>query len=217
MATVPSLTVEQIRPLFMDGVNAIEGITAGWSEPTWEQQVCGEWSATETARHLLAVSRWYHSWLDRAIDGDASPPFPNDEMDDRNAHALTAIGNLSGAEAIHAFVESATSYLARAAEHWDLPFGFPSGTVTVGLHGGIAATEWHLHGWDLSAPTPRRHAPADARLLFIAAGSCVAATRAGLTGRVMRLLIPLGSRLRPWPTLLSRSGRNPRRGHRVAA
>lgn len=204
------LTVDLVGRLYRTGVESVQMITAGFSDEAWELPACGHWNGTETARHLLAVARWYHAWLDRAIAGDASPPFPLAEMDQRNEAALADIGDMPGPEAIAEFAAAAASYLGRAAEHWTLPFGYPRGTVTVGLHCGVAATEWHLHAWDLSHAAARRHEPEDAEALFVAAGTCLAEAQGGLRGATLRALVPIGARRNPWQTILKRSGRNSR-------
>lgn len=200
-------TVGDVGRLYRGGIESVELITSDLTARGWEQPACGRWNGTQTARHLVAVARWYHDWMDRAIAGDASPPFAAAEMDDRNDEALTAVGCIGGPEAIADFGETARAYLLRAADHWDLAFGYPYGTVTVGLHCGVPATEWHLHAWDLSHSSGHRHQPRDARKLFVAAGMCVAEAEGGLRRALMRLLVPLGSRVSPWQTILKRSGR----------
>lgn len=203
------VTVDLATRLFRDGVESVDRITSVLGTGDWELPACGRWTGTETARHLLAVARWYHEWLDRAIAGDASPPFPASEMDTHNDDALATIGDISGPEAISEFAETATAYFGRATEHWNLAYGYPYGTVTVGLHCGVAATEWHLHAWDLSHTLEYRHQPQNPQALFIAAGMCLAEARSGLGGAVLRFLVPLGARRNPWSTILKRSGRSP--------
>ncbi len=202
-------TIEDTARIFRDGVESVGLIASHLDGDSWDREVCGQWTATQTARHLLAVARWYHEWLSRAVAGDASFPFPAGEMDQRNEVALAAVSDLSGPEAVTAFTETAVAYLGRAVEHWDLPFGYPFGTVTVGLHCGVAAAEWQLHAWDLSGATLARHRPQDPQGLFLAAGWCVASAQGGIKGAALRRLIPLGSRREPWISLLKRSGRDP--------
>ena len=201
-------SVEEVSAQFSDGVGAIGRITSRFVAASWDIEVCGHWNATQTARHVLAVARWYHDWLDRAVAGDVAKPFLRAEMDQRNELALDGVGALSGPEAIGLFADTSMAYLERAKAHWDLPFGYPSGTVTVGLHCAIAALEWHLHAWDLSRATDRRHNPGNPRSLFVGAGRCVAEAEGGVTGAILRQLVPLASRRRPWPSLLERSGRD---------
>ncbi len=95
----------------------------------------------------------------------------------------------------------------RVIENWGVAYGFPLGTVTAGLHLGIAATEWHLHAWDLSSLAAVRHDPGDAAGLFVAAGMAMAEAKGGWRGAGLRLLIPVGALIRPWQTLLKESGR----------
>lgn len=52
--------------------------------------VCGQWTARDTVRHVIAVAGWYHDWLDRAEAGSSAPPFGAGELAERNAAALAA-------------------------------------------------------------------------------------------------------------------------------
>ena len=123
---------------------ARSGPTSGTAPPA------ATWTASDLARHVLAVARWYHDWLDRAERGDAAPPFGVSELAARNAAALEELAGLDGAEAVARFVTTAHAYRDRLPAHWDLPYGYPRGTVTAGLHAAMAACEWHLHAWDLA-------------------------------------------------------------------
>lgn len=201
------LTMDHVTRLFGQGVEAVKRVSSQMDANSWDVEVCGHWTATETARHLLAVTGWYHDWLDRAISGDQSRPFAGTDIDRHNEQALSTMQDVSGPDAIADFATSARTYLDRAAEHWDLPFAYPFGTVTVGLHCGIAATEWELHAWDLSQTIGHRHQPADPENLFVAAGLCVAQATGGMKGNVMRRLIPIASRRDPWGSILKKSGR----------
>lgn len=193
---------------FNAGVDAIEKITAEFTTEDWAKPACGEWTAEETARHILAVVDWYHQWLDRAVSGQSDPLFPASELDSRNAAELRQRSHLNGAEAVSQFVQRARDYISRAAEHWDLPFGFPFGTVTVGEHVAIAATEWHLHAWDLTSGDEQRHEPENAAELFTAVGLAMAETKGGLQRRIMKRAVPLVSNRSPWETILKQSGRS---------
>ena len=113
----------------MEGVQAVERVARQLGSADWEQPACGHWSGTETARHLLAVARWYHAWLDRALAGDKAQPFPARDMDEQNRQALVDLSDLEAVNAIAGFAESAEAYVDRALNHWDLPFGYPYGLV----------------------------------------------------------------------------------------
>lgn len=205
------MTVEigVVQRLYREGVDAVERAGSTLTDAGWSQIICGRWSGTDTARHLVAVARWYHEWLERALDGDASPPFPGADLDRRNDEALLGVADLTGPAALSEFASTARSYLSRTSQHWDLPYGYPFGSVTVGLHCGVAAAEWHLHAWDLTSGGPNRHRPEQPGALFLAAGTCVAEAQGGVRGRLLRWLLPLGARRRPWSTMLERSGRSP--------
>ncbi|NND01721.1 MAG: hypothetical protein HKN91_02955 [Acidimicrobiia bacterium] len=209
------LRVERARvtDLFTTGVDAVVAQSHQLQGSAWDATVCGEWSANDTTRHLFCVSRWYHSWLDRALAGDTSRPFDAANMDAENASALETLGPMSGFEAARKFSDSANEYIARVQESWDVPFAYPYGLVTAGLHAGIATTEWHLHAWDLSKASGRVHVPDDPEGLFLAAGACLAAREGAVRGVVMSMMVPLAARRSPWRSLLKRSGRNPTRAH----
>ena len=131
------------------------------------------------------------------------------ELVAHNAAALTELGGLGGPDAAAQFVARARSYRDRLPAQWDVPFGYPRGTVTAGLHAGVAACPWHLHAWDVARACGRAHRVSDPATLYAAVGDCTAVAEGGVRGRLVAALVPLGSRLRPWEALLRRSGRAP--------
>ena len=182
----------------------------GWIPASRALDACGGWTAADLARHVLAVAGWYHEWLDRAEHGDADPPFGAADLAVRNAEALAPLSGLEGPTALAQFVERARTYRDRLPARWDLPFGYPRGTVTAGLHaggGGLRVAPARLgpcrvRGGEGTDPvTPSRSTPP--------AGECLAVAEGGVKGRVAALLVPLGTRLRPWEAVLRRSGRAP--------
>jgi len=207
MPGVPPTTVLR---LYDEGVDAFVAAAGALGPDEWHHPACGAWAASDLARHVLAVAQWYEGWLERAERGDAAPPFGVSELAARNAAALGELSALDGPEAVSRFVSVAGRYRARLPERWDLPYGYPRGTVTAGLHAGTAACEWHLHAWDLAHVSGRGHRPSDPAALYAAVGACLAAAEGGMKGRLTAALVPLGSRLRPWEALLRRSGRAPR-------
>jgi hypothetical protein len=192
---------------FLDGVVAIGTVASRFDGSDWQTAACGRWSALETARHVAAVAEWYHEWLDRAIDGVTTRPFHADEIDVMTNRSLEMFAGSDGPSTVAHFTARSAEYLDRVAERWDLPFAYPFGEVTAGLHLGVAAAEWHLHAWDLSSVSGPRHVPADPGALFMAAGRCVATAEGGAKGAVLRRLVPLGARHDPWQQMLRRSGR----------
>ncbi len=169
----------------------------------------GSGAHSSLTRHVVAVAGWYHEWLDRAERGDAAPPFTVDELAARNEVALAALAGIDAPAALELFVTRARAYRDRVRTEWDRPYGYPRGTVTAGLHAAVAATEWHLHAWDLARSQGIGHQPSDPAALYRATGACVAAAEGGVKGRLAGALVPLGARLRPWEALLRRSGRAP--------
>ncbi len=173
----------------------------------WAGRGCGKWTAVETVRHLVGVVSWYDEWLDRALQGMSDPPFSESEFDHRNAKAVALLEHLDGPAATAAFSLGARSYLDRATGHLDIPFGYPAGSVAVGLHLGVAAAEWHLHAWDLANGRKVAYEPDGATSLFLGAGACVAAAKGGVSGRLLGLAIPIAAKRAPWKTMLKESGR----------
>jgi hypothetical protein len=198
-----------VLALYREGVDAFvrladQAAAAG----AWDRPACGTWSAADLARHELDVIGWYHDWLDRALAGDASPAFDIDAMDDRTGAGVRALAGVSPEDAVARFVIEAERYAGRVEPNWDLPFGYPRGTVTAGLHAGMAACEWHLHAWDLAGALGSDHRPGDPGTLLIAASACQAAA-GGFRQRMERRLAPIAARGRPWETILTSSGRKP--------
>jgi uncharacterized protein (TIGR03083 family) len=146
-----------------------------WSRPS----ACDGWNALDVVGHVVCVARWHHEWLDRAETGDGSPPFPSSELAERNTAALTALEISAGPDRVTAFVELTAAYADRVAAHWDLPYTYPPGTVSAGVHAVLAAGEWQLHAWDLGRAIDRDHHP-DAELIratWLALDRPVPATR----------------------------------------
>lgn len=199
----------RVKSLFLSGIEAVVAQSDQLHDTAWDTIACGEWSAADTARHVLCVSRWYHSWLDRALAGDTSLPFDSAIMDRENEAALDALGPVSGPQAVRQFANSANDYIERVDNVWDVPYAYPYGLATAGLHAGIAATEWHLHAWDLSTVTGELHEPEDSAGLFLAAGACLAAREGGLRSAAMSIVVPLAARRSPWKSMVNRSGRSP--------
>jgi hypothetical protein len=81
--------------------------------------------------------------------------------------------------------------------------------VTVGLHAGVAAAEWHLHTWDLAGAAGKSHRPSDPHTLFLATATCMLAAQGGLRARLGSKLVPGLAKRDPWGQLLRRSGRRP--------
>ena len=188
---------DEVLEMFDDAVGAF--VTEAGRVDDWDRPACGTWTGTELARHVLSVIGWYHDWLDRAEAGDSSPAFPVTELDEQTARSLLAIGEVSGPDATQRFAAEAERYAERLEDTWDLPFGYPRGTVTAGLHAGLACFEWHAHAWDLAHAAGRDHRPQWPHRLYIAAADCLAAA----TGAEGGLEPPE----HPWGAMLVRSGR----------
>jgi uncharacterized protein (TIGR03083 family) len=206
---VSELPQDDVLRLFDEGTEAFARLARALAGVDWDREACGEWSAAALTRHVAAVAGWYHEWLDRAELGDASLPFPGRELAAQNESALASLAATTGPEALELFVTRARSYAERLPASWNLPYGYPRGTVTAGLHAAMAATEWHLHAWDLGRSTGSGHRPSDPDALYRGAGACLAAAQGGLKGRIAAILVPVGARLSPWEALLRRSGRAP--------
>lgn len=191
---------DEVLEMFDDAVGAF--VTEAGRVDDWERPACGTWTGTELARHVLSVIGWYHDWLDRAEAGDSSPAFAIDDLAARNARDLADLaqhGGLSGPEATQRFRMRAERYAERLEDTWDLPFGYPRGTVTAGLHAGLACFEWQAHAWDLAHAAGRDHRPHRPARLYIAAADCLAAATGAEGGEEPPEY--------PWGVMLVRSGR----------
>lgn len=204
------LEPEQVVAQFDEGVAAIADQAGQREGRAWHKTVVGEWSAHELARHLVAVTDWYHEWLDSALAGDGTQPFPAKQLDGRNELAILDLRDLEGPEAIEHFVRRAGEYTDRlrsaaASGEWSTPYGFANGTTTVGGHAGIAAAEWHLHAWDFSGGT---WSPSNPQELYLAVGHGMTATQSRWKQAVTRRVVKRIAAGEPWLDLIKRSGRN---------
>jgi uncharacterized protein (TIGR03083 family) len=206
---VSEVPQDEVLRLYDEGVDAFARLAGARSAEDWDRPACGEWSAALLTCHVAAVAGWYHEWLDRAERGDATPPFRSEDLASQNDRALVPLSGMAGPAALELFVTRARSYRARLPAAWDVPYGYPRGTVTAGLHAAMAATEWHLHTWDLARSLGLGHRPSDPDALYRGAGACLASAQGGLKGRIAAVLVPVGARLSPWEALLRRSGRAP--------
>ena len=193
--------------LHLEGVGALNRVTAGFDGADWRRPTCGVWSAEDTARHLLGVAEWYQEWMSRALDGDDTRPFAGSDIDHHNDNQVARHADLDGPAAMEAFLLAANAYLDCTNGYLDLPYSYPFGEVTVGLHLGVAATEWHLHAWDFARVAGCDYAPSDPASLYVAAGNCVAATKPFPISSLIRPMVRLGAKRKPWPTILRTSGR----------
>src|SRR5579864_5039874 len=169
----------QVRVLtaYEDGVLAVEryGARVG-SASKWDSLACGHWTTADLAGHLMIAVRWYNENLDRAERGDARPRITFKELDHANDVAVAELPKErdAGPVRLRAYAESARAYAERIPKAWDLPYGFPGGTVTVGLHAGVAALEYHVHAWDLARVVGEEHRPADPTIILRCAAAALA-------------------------------------------
>jgi len=145
--------------------------------------------------------------LDRALVGESNPPFRVEQLAACNDDALDELGAGSPIEWIDQFQEEAERYAQRLPACWDLPYGYPYGTVTAGLHAGAAAAEWHLHVWDLATAAGADHRPSDPGALFEVTARCMLTAQGGLPARLSIPILPALALRDPWGQLLRRSGR----------
>jgi hypothetical protein len=196
---------------YRDGVSALATLGVRLPDEAWSERVCGVWTATDLAGHVMVVAGWYHEWLDRAEAGATDPPFPSSELATRNQVALNGLEPEDGEGRLLRFRELALGYADRLPEAWDRPYGFPYGTVTAGQHAALAALEWHAHAWDLARGVGWEHRPQDPDGLFDAVGEAWPERLGRVRRTVVRSTLPLAratSRDR-WALLLKNTGRVP--------
>ena len=201
------VSMAKVQEQYRQGVAGFVGVADSLDDDGWARLACGKWTATELARHVLAVAQWYDLWLDRALAGETARPFLSEDIDEHNDAELARLTDVSGPDAVSQFEEASLRYLERTTEHWDHVYPYPYGVVTTGLHCGLAASEWHIHAWDLATAAGSAYVPANSAGLFRAASAAESARRGGTQGLMVKLLAPVGARLRPWEEMLKWSGR----------
>jgi hypothetical protein len=193
---------DDVLACYRDGVKAIQRYASRMTDTTWDTIACGEWTAAQVVAHVRIVIGWYHGWLDRAEAGDGTPAWVAGELDERNARELAQLAPASPNVHMEAFAASAEVYAERLVPSWDLPFGYPRGTVTAGQHAALAALEWHTHAWDLGRVLGDDHDPQRSGL------RAEAATETWLASQARpRRSTAAGVPADPWLALLRRLGR----------
>jgi uncharacterized protein (TIGR03083 family) len=202
---------QAVLAVHRDGIEALAGFGGTAPEAVWSTPLCGVWDGSELAGHVLLVSGWYHEWLDRAEAGECDPPFPARQLPTRNQQALNNLDASSGPDRLADFRRSAAQYAERLEDRWDLPYGFPFGTVTAGQHAALAAMEWHAHAWDFARASGGDHRPVDPETLASAVMGAWSARHGAVRRTLRRSVIPLarGAVRDPWPFLLRNTGRHP--------
>jgi uncharacterized protein (TIGR03083 family) len=214
---------DAVLAVLSDGVEAIEAMASRYDPDQWTLITpCDDWDATDLAGHVLCVSGWYHQWLDRAEAGESDKPFERSALPEQNRLALADLtadeeAAVVGPVRIDQFAASARAYAERLPDRWDLPYGYPGGSVTAGLHAGVAALEWHVHAWDLGQVIGVEHRPSDPDVLVRAAATAQAASQVaphrgrGLAAVVGRSVAARRARQAgdPWQFLLGVAGRIP--------
>ena len=198
--------------MFDEGVAAFVAEAGRLDADGWSRPACGEWTATELARHVLSVIGWYHDWLDRAEAGDPSPAFPVDELDERTAGRSPRWATCRGPRRPPASPRRRRATPSGSEGRGTCPTATHAGTVTAGLHAGLACFEWHAHTWDL-ATSPDDHVPSRPDRLYVAAADCLAAATGADAGEE-RAGAPVGGDARAVGSAMTieRGRLRPRRG-----
>jgi hypothetical protein len=145
---------------YLEAAHALTNIGAAFEPTDWGRpSACPDWDASMLIGHVVCVVRWHHAWLDRAQNGEVSLPWPTAELPARNQAALDHLEIVGGASRLSSFHSATRRYADRVATHWDLPYAYPGGVVTAGVHALLAAGEWHLHAWDLARAIDVEHKP----------------------------------------------------------
>jgi uncharacterized protein (TIGR03083 family) len=181
--------------VYLTAADALVTIGASFEADDWAMpSACPGWNAVDVAGHVLCVARWHHRWLDRAVAGNTAPPWPPGELAVRNQAALERLDIVDGPTRLAAFSDETHRYASRLATAWTLPFWYPGGLVTVGVHALLAAGEWQLHAWDLG----------------VAAGIEHVADAAPIRDTWVELGRDISRNGDPWKALLLASGRSAR-------
>jgi uncharacterized protein (TIGR03083 family) len=204
--------------MLLDGVARVGRGAKNLSAEQWNEPACGRWSAQDTARHLLSLSRSHHRWLDAGISGDTRIPYTRQFQNTENHAAIEFLADIDGTDAIAEFVRTAGRYANRVADHWDTPIGVPGGVITAGQHCALTALEYHLHAWDLAQMNnDTRYEPPRVRQLLSAAGEAQAAQASSVDALKILTVAWVRHRYHAWRYLLSASGRTPSRHSPLSA
>lgn len=154
----PGVSQERGVAAYLNAAQALVAVGEQLGSDDWGRpSACPGWDVTALVGHVLCVVRWHHEWLDRAESGETSPPWPASELSARNQAAIDNLDITDGPAGLDAFKAETRRYADRLPGAWELPFWYPGGLVTVGVHAALAAGEWHLHAWDLGRAIGLEH------------------------------------------------------------
>jgi hypothetical protein len=197
---VTSVDVDRVLDAIRSGVTAAAD-AAVHAEPT-AATGCAGWRVHDLTRHLEAIAGAYVLWAGAALGGRIMTLRTGDELAAYNTAMLDRLPDLPTPEHVDRFRALATDHARLVAAGWDLPMARTAAGVplTVGEHAIVAATEWHVHAWDLASGRDRRHEPGPATLVLCAAWDAVLAPALGADPN---------ARPDTWTSLLTATGRTP--------
>ncbi len=191
---------------YHDGVHAIVEIAARFTPDAWDAPTpCADWRAADLAGHLRCVADDFHEYLDdapvsrlsRLMATGARPEAIAEKLARQNAAELATLPDVSPAEHIAAFAESARRYIARLDPLLSLPHhSYHGRVITVAGMACAACVEWHVHAWDLASALGHDYRPEDPEAVL-------AAWLAGIPH------LPVAPGADPWLAVLLASGRRP--------
>ena len=166
MPSAPSdeRNVQTVRALSNDLAAFLAGLPEGiWRDPDAYASACAGWSVADVVTHLIQIATLKTLSVERALNGDVSPPMGYRRMDaDERRRSLTALRDAFHEDIFPEFNVSCLRFNRLAAslapDQYALPAWHPAAEMTVSRLIGLRLMELAVHGWDIRSGFDRNAA-----------------------------------------------------------
>ena len=147
--------IQTVRALSNDLAAFLNGLPEGiWRDPDSYASACEGWSVADVVTHLIQIATLKTLSVERALNGDVSPPMGYRRMDaDERQRSLTALRDAFHEDIFPEFNVSCLRFnrliASLAPDQYDLPAWHPAATMTVSRLIGLRLMELAVHGWDI--------------------------------------------------------------------
>ena len=147
--------IQTVRALSNDLAAFLAGLPEGvWRDPDAYASACAGWSVADVVTHLIQIATLKTLSVERALNGDVSPPMGYRRMDaDERRRSLTALRDAFHEDIFPEFNVSCLRFnrliASLAPDRYDLPAWHPAAEMTVSRLIGLRLMELAVHGWDI--------------------------------------------------------------------
>lgn len=175
MSAAPSAerNIQTVRALSNDLAAFLNGLPEGiWRDPDAYASACAGWSVADVVTHLIQIANLKTLSVERALNGDVSPPMGYRRMDaDERRRSLTALRDAFHEDIFPEFNVSCLRFnrltASLAPDQYALPAWHPAAEMTIARLIGLRLMELAVHGWDIRCAFDRNAAINPTALPFL--------------------------------------------------